>query len=211
MRNGRSKSARSRGSAIFYLPLSTCSAHRRLSAAKYWVLTKPDSRFTIHDLRTQSASIGGHLAALGLPGRRGNTPAAWEPMSFISDAAGQGVYNALFSVIVLRSESVTGINMVDILPGALTPSSFISVNSPTCTAYPMPSGNGTAPLKASAAGTATPVGTPSANAARPPSSLPPLQPAGCSGSGTPSIIFNADADHLTQYAQLDTGMRAGYS
>jgi hypothetical protein len=170
-----------------------------------------EARFAFHDLRTQSASIGGQLAALGLPGRRGNTPAAREPVSFISDAAGQGVYNALFSVIVLPSESVTGINMVDILPGALTPSSFISVNSPTCTAYPMPSGNGTALLNASAAGTATPVGTPSANTARPPSSLSPLQPAGYSGSGIPLILFNADADHVTPYAQLDTGMRAGYS
>jgi hypothetical protein len=101
--------------------------------------------------------------------------------------------------------------MMNILPGNLTPSSFISVNSPTCTAYPMPSGNGTAPLDASADGTATPVGTPSANAARPPSSLSPLPPAGCSGSGIPLIIFNADADHVTPHAQLDIGLRAGYS
>jgi hypothetical protein len=105
--------------------------------------------------------------------------------------------------------------MMKILPGNLTPSSFISVNSPTCTAYPMPSGNGTAPLDASADGTATPVGTPSANAARPPSSLSPLQPARCSGSGLP-FIFNADADRVTPYAQLgmpqrDIRLRAGYS
>ena len=47
--------------------------------------------------------------------------------------------------------------MTETLLGILMPSGFTTVNSPTCTAFPMLSGNGTAPLDASAAGSLTPV------------------------------------------------------
>jgi hypothetical protein len=60
----------------------------------------------------------------------------------------------------------------------LMPSGFTTVNSPTCTASPMPSGNGTAPLDASAAGSFTPVVMPRADATHLSSGLSLLQPAG---------------------------------
>jgi hypothetical protein len=93
----------------------------------------------------------------------------------------------------------------------------------------MPSGNGTAPFDASADGTATPVGTPSASAAQPSSGLSPLQSAGFSGCGHPAgtgpdaprgsillLIFSADAARATPYAKLEmlqcgVTPRAGYS
>ncbi len=49
--------------------------------------------------------------------------------------------------------------MTETLPGIPMPSGFNTVNSSTCTAFPMPSGNNTAPLDASADGTATPAVT----------------------------------------------------
>lgn len=99
-------------------------------------------------------------------------------MSFIGDITGRGVYNSLFSVIVSPSESVTGTNMTETLLGILMPSGFTTVISPTCTAFPMPSGYGTAPLDASAAGSLTPVAMPGADATQLLSGLSLLQPAG---------------------------------
>jgi hypothetical protein len=108
------------------------------------------------------------------------------------------------------------------------PSGFTTVNSPTCTAFPMPSGHETAPLDASAAGSFTPVVMPSVDATRLLSGFSPLHPALYSGSGStgcgsdapsgsnPFPIVTAGADRLTPYAQLETlrcgsALRAGYT
>ena len=157
-------------------------------------------------------------------------------MSFISDIAGRGVYNVLFSAIVSPSESVTGTNMTETLLGILMPSGFTTVNSPTCTAFPMPSGNGTAPLDASAAGSLTPVVMPGADATQLSSGHSLLQPAGYSRSGTSTgcgvaleffapetfpdgrlfLMLNARAERVTPCARLemlqcDLALRAGYT
>ena len=105
--------------------------------------------------------------------------------------------------------------MTETLPGVSMPSGFTIVNSPTCTAFPMPSGNGTAPFDASADGTVTPVVTPSAHAARPLSSLSLRKPAGFSGFGLfaghgpdalfgsiPFRIFSGDATGAIPYAAI---------
>ena len=87
----------------------------------------------------------------------------------------------------------------------------------------MPSGNGTAPLEAGAAGSLTPVVIPGAGATQLSSSHPLLQPAGCSRSGTSTgcgvalrffasetlpdgILFltlNARAERVTPCAHLE--------
>ena len=59
--------------------------------------------------------------------------------------------------------------MTESQPGISVPSGFTTVNSPTCTAFPMPSGISTAPLDASAGGSATPAVTQESRAALPPS------------------------------------------
>lgn len=65
--------------------------------------------------------------------------------------------------------------MTETEPGILVPSGFTTVNSPTCTAYPMPSGNRTAPLDASAGGSATPAVTRLSTATQPSSGRQALQ------------------------------------
>jgi len=67
--------------------------------------------------------------------------------------------------------------MTETQPGISVPSGFTTVKSPTCTAFPMPSGNRTAPLDASAGGPATPAVTQESKTALPPSGrlVPMLQ------------------------------------
>jgi len=126
--------------------------------------------------------------------------------------------------------------MTETLLGILVPSGFTTVNSPTCTALPMPSCNGTAPLDASAAGSFTPVEMPGADATQLSSGHSLLQPAGYSRSGTStgcgvalecfapetfpdSMLFpmlSARAERVTPCAglemlQCDIALRAGYT
>lgn len=126
--------------------------------------------------------------------------------------------------------------MMETLPGVPMPSGFTTVNSSTCTASPMLSGTGTAPLEASADGVATPVVTRVSSAAQPPSPRtlfhPPSQSRsglsiGCGAGGsivTPDALsggisfltFNACAERVTPPARLkmlqcDIALPAGYS
>ena len=65
--------------------------------------------------------------------------------------------------------------MKETQPGISVPSGFTTVNSPTCTAFPMPSGIRTAPLDASADGPATPAVTQISTAAQASSGHPACQ------------------------------------
>lgn len=126
--------------------------------------------------------------------------------------------------------------MTETLLGILMPSGFTTANSPTCTASSMPSGNGTAPLNASAAGSFTPVVMPGADATQRSSGFSLLKPAGYSRSGTSTgcgdaleffaletipdgmlfLTLNARAERVTPCARLeilqcDIALRPGYT